>query len=193
MNTDVIHKKNLLRINTLKIRAKLSKKQILGKSAKGLENLVSLDNFLKLSSYLVFLSINNEVDTSELIKLLKHRNKDIFLPAFSNNKWAIKKFNNFSDLVNGPFGTKQPKGKVITVDSDISILPGIAFSKTGSRIGYGKGVYDRLLKNSKSYKIGICYDFQVKDKIVQEKQDVVVDALVTDKKVYLFNNNGIRK
>lgn len=38
---------------------------------------------------------------------------------------------------------------------DVAIIPGVAFDKRGARLGYGKGVFDRLLADSDALKIGL--------------------------------------
>jgi len=63
------------------------------------------------------------------------------------------------------------------------IVPGIAFDKAGSRIGFGKGCYDMFLDGLNAVKIGFCYDFQVMDEIPSDDHDIRMDFLVTEKGV----------
>ena len=59
-------------------------------------------------------------------------------------------------------------------------MPGVAFDKTGARLGYGKGYYDRLLADTRAMKIGVGYDFQlVDDDIDTDTHDVPVDIVIT--------------
>jgi len=51
------------------------------------------------------------------------------------------------------------------------------------RLGYGKGVYDRLLSKSNALKIGLSYDFQVLEKLPKEKHDLEIDILVTEARI----------
>ena len=51
------------------------------------------------------------------------------------------------------------------------------------RLGYGKGVFDKLLSKSKALRIGLAYDFQIVDEIPQEKHDLVMDLVVTEERV----------
>ena len=64
---------------------------------------------------------------------------------------------------------------------DVVIVPGVAFDKSGTRIGFGKGCYDRFLKQISSVKIGFCYEFQICDKIIADEHDINMDYLVTEK------------
>ncbi|MNU02273.1 5-formyltetrahydrofolate cyclo-ligase family protein [compost metagenome] len=55
------------------------------------------------------------------------------------------------------------------------------FNKNGSRLGKGKGFYDKALAEFSGIKVGICFDFQVAEKQVPiESHDIVMDYLVTD-------------
>ena len=67
---------------------------------------------------------------------------------------------------------------------DVSIIPGVAFDKKGVRLGYGKGVFDRLLAKSQAFKIGLAYDFQIVDELPREKHDLVMDIVESEKKVF---------
>jgi 5-formyltetrahydrofolate cyclo-ligase len=63
-------------------------------------------------------------------------------------------------------------------------VPALAFDKRGYRIGYGMGFYDKLLQNSKALKIGVGFDFQVKNfSIKEDKFDVSMNYIITEKRI----------
>ena len=66
---------------------------------------------------------------------------------------------------------------------DLCIVPGVAFDKTGHRIGFGGGYFDRLLKKTRAATIGLAYEFQIIDKVPVTAYDVAVDYIVTEKRV----------
>ena len=115
------------------------------------------------------------------------------MPAYlaTNNDYLFTRFDGWQNLEEGPKGILQPR-IIKSVDSsliEVAILPGLAFSKSGVRLGYGKGVFDRLLAKSKAIRIGLAYDFQLVDKIEKEKHDLLMDMVVTEKKVYRMKKN----
>jgi len=61
---------------------------------------------------------------------------------------------------------------------DIWFVPGIVFSKTYHRLGFGKGVYDRLLSKSAGYKIGIGYQFKGVPEWPKDPWDIPMDHLI---------------
>ena len=77
---------------------------------------------------------------------------------------------------------------------DICIIPGLAFSKEGQRLGRGKGYYDRYLEGFSGVKVGIAYSEQLENEVPCEEHDELLDGVVTDQGLYLggsllnFNN-----
>jgi 5-formyltetrahydrofolate cyclo-ligase len=59
-------------------------------------------------------------------------------------------------------------------------VPGIAFDRKMNRLGRGKGYYDRFLSKISAPKIGICFDFQLLDKIPAESTDIKMDYIVSE-------------
>ncbi|MBI2659471.1 5-formyltetrahydrofolate cyclo-ligase [Candidatus Woesearchaeota archaeon] len=136
-------------------RKALSKIEIAEKSAKIRENLYSLDEFKNSKNILFYVSFNNEVGTIETIKELlankKENGKNIIVPYVekNNSMLQLSEIKDFSDLEPKTFGILEPReNKIKNVDIgklDLVIVPGIAFDKSGHRIGYGHGYYDQFL------------------------------------------------
>ncbi len=68
-----------------------------------------------------------------------------------------------------------------TEDLDGFLVPGLAFSKKGQRIGRGKGFYDRTLKDIPGLKVGVCYSYQLFAELPTEVHDIKMDVMVSDK------------
>ena len=72
---------------------------------------------------------------------------------------------------------------------DIVIVPAVVFDLEKNRIGFGGGYYDTFLKkireeNKKILFIGICYDFQIIEKVPTEEHDVVLDFVVSESRIF---------
>ncbi|UOQ86010.1 5-formyltetrahydrofolate cyclo-ligase [Gracilibacillus salinarum] len=65
-------------------------------------------------------------------------------------------------------------------DIDLIIVPGIAFDKSGYRIGYGGGYYDRYLQSFRGKSISIAAGFQLYSSIPVQPHDIPVDIIITD-------------
>ena len=187
--------KHKLKDGIFKKRKSLSKREIDEKSAAMREKLFSLNEFKDAKNIMFYVSFNNEVDTIETIKeLLKNKGenkKNIIVPYVEKNNpiLQLSKLNGFDDLEPKTFGILEPKdGKIKKFDVkkvDLVLVPGIVFDENGHRIGYGYGYYDRFLRklNKNKTKIGLCYDFQLVDKIPEEKHDVPMDIIITEKRI----------
>lgn len=83
------------------------------------------------------------------------------------------------------FGVKmgEPIEAHPTVTPALFLVPGVAFYTDGVRLGRGKGYYDRYLENHNGLKIGLCFEFQILEELPQEDHDVLMDYLVTEKRV----------
>lgn len=130
---------------------------------------------------LIYVSFNDEVDTIKIIEyLLKY--KEVAVPKIENNKMNFYLINSLSELSFGTFNILEPTTKKVLTDfsNTICITPGICFSKDKYRLGYGKGYYDRFIKENHLYQIGLCYQACLLDKIPHDHYDQKVDEIITD-------------
>jgi len=179
--------KSALRESFLKKRKGLTIPEVIKKSQDVALKFFELAEIKGENHFAAYLPINNEVDTRKIIDELIQKGSNIFVPAFltTNNDYLFTGFDGWQNLEEGPKGILQPKSfKPIDPSFiEVAILPGLAFSKEGVRLGYGKGVFDKLLSKSKALRIGLAYDFQIVDEIPQEKHDLVMDLVVTEERV----------
>jgi 5-formyltetrahydrofolate cyclo-ligase len=88
-----------------------------------------------------------------------------------------------------PWGIREPKPDAARAakpcEIDLILVPGIAFSPGGGRLGRGAGFYDRLLARPgwHAKKIGVCFDCQLVDRLPVESHDHEVDCVVTESKI----------
>ncbi len=131
-----------------------------------------------------------EPDILPLLMDFLKKSWEIYLPKWSENEgYRMSRVANFADaLLPGRFSIPEPVSGDFLDKSDMERLlwfvPGIAFSKSGVRLGYGEGTYDRLLYGVEEGKIGICYDFQILTDLPSESHDVKMNYLVTEKNIY---------
>ena len=184
--------KQTLKSGILEKRKSLSKREIDEKSRVIKEKLFSLNEFKDAKNIMFYVSFNNEVDTINIIKgLLDKNEKKVIVPFVEkgNPVLQLSEIKDFNDLEPKTFGILEPReNKIKNFDIgklDLAIVPGIAFDKKGHRIGYGYGYYDRLLEklNKNIIKIGLCYEFQLIDKIPKQKHDIPMDIIITEKRI----------
>lgn len=72
---------------------------------------------------------------------------------------------------------------------DIFLLPCLGLDRKGTRLGRGKGFYDRILaQNSKAITLAVAWDIQVEPSLPQESHDVSIDGIVTQSWSLFFNS-----
>jgi 5-formyltetrahydrofolate cyclo-ligase len=133
----------------------------------------------------VYLSMEEEVDTRALIDKWIHEKK-FSVPKWAGDSFISVKFTGWDNVKRNKWGVDEPVDieKVPVPEIDCIIVPGLSFSKDGKRLGRGMGFYDRFLEKITAPKIGICFEFQMKENIPQDSWDQNVDMVVTEKGVY---------
>lgn len=157
------------------------------------QTLLGLEKIRKARRVMLFASMGSEVDTWGLAADLLQQDKQLFFPKTYWQERAIKAFavqNLTADLRLGRFGVQEPSSDAVMcspAELDVILLPGLAFSKNGCRIGYGAGLYDRFLASSSSYHVAVSFFEQLLSQIPCEAHDVRYDVLVTDQGLYTPN------
>ncbi|MCK5776849.1 MAG: 5-formyltetrahydrofolate cyclo-ligase [Bacteroidales bacterium] len=145
-----------------------------------LQQIEETEIFQQAKTVMVYWSMDDEVFTHDFVqKWAKH--KTIILPVVNGDQLELKVFSGLQNLISGDrFGIPEPKGELFTAanDIDLIIVPGVAFDNDGNRMGRGKAYYDKLLRASKAYKMGICFPFQIFDTIPYDELDVRMDLVI---------------
>ena len=140
------------------------------------------------TTVMVYLSAFNEPDTKDIINYLESNGIKIVIPISNTNTHTISLsyISGLDDLEKGAYGILEPVSpvEVNPKEVDVVLVPGIAFSKRGDRLGFGKGYYDKFLADFTGAKIGICYDFQMVADIPSSPHDIKMNAIVTEKRMY---------
>lgn len=93
-------------------------------------------------------------------------------------------------LVAGPYGAKVPVSGV-WLEPDVLIVPLVAFNRSGGRLGYGGGFYDRTLEmlraRRKTIAVGFAYSGQEDQNLPLESTDQPLDAIVTERETLVFS------
>ena len=130
-----------------------------------------LDNYNNIG---IYYPIGNEINIIPLVKYYK--NKNFYLPI-TKDVLYFSKYNYLDELVDGPFKTKEPKGRIISRDEiECFLIPCVGISNN-KRIGYGKGYYDKYLKDYNGLKIGICYKNTSNLNCMMDEFDVDLDMI----------------
>ena len=107
--------------------------------------------------------------------------KKIILPRVSGPKLNLHFVEHARELVAGSFGIFEPPehARLAQAKADLILVPGLAFDRSGMRLGRGGGYYDRFLVGFEGLRVGICFQEVVFDRIPFEPHDAMVDFLAT--------------
>lgn len=150
--------------------------------------LVNSELFKDAETLLIYVSVNNEIDTNSIIKFALSEGKKVAVPYCVGNMMNFLVIKSPDDLIDGKFGipTADPE-KCFSVEdfsNALCVVPGLSFDNYGNRLGYGGGFYDRFLSKNKVKTVGLCYERSISNALPIEKYDIATD--------YILNENGLK-
>ena len=156
--------------------------------------ILSLGVWKKARTAAVYIPLPGEVDIWPLISEGFSDGKVILAPLIipESCSTVFLRFSDKSELMPGPFGLLQPEGgEIYSPDViDVIIVPGLAFTPEGARVGFGKGYYDKALKGFSGVTVAPAFDFQMYDELPVSSHDIPVDYVVNEKIIYICRKKG---
>ncbi len=145
--------------------------------------------YRKARRILFYYPADGEVSLQELLREeLAGKEKKIILPAMVGGKMLLREISSFDELHAGPYDIFQPhenSQERTPAKADLALIPGVAFDRSGNRLGFGKGNYDALLRKFCASEphvptIGIAFQEQLMENIPAESHDVRLNIIITD-------------
>jgi 5-formyltetrahydrofolate cyclo-ligase len=159
------------------------------KSAGITDKLLSLTEYQKAGNILVYLSLKKEVQTDSLIKKIFEMGKRVFVPIVNEKNLIVSElFSLDINFIKGTDGIPVPDKKDRAIVSpeiiDLAVVPGLAFTRVGARLGRGKGCYDKFLSGFSALKVGVAFNLQLLDFIPLSPHDVGMDKVITESEIF---------
>ena len=185
--------KNQLRLKYKRLREELSPDQIEDLSLQIANQVLQLPIW-DYSFYHLFLSISEkrEINTEALLHILQGKDKNVVLSKSDLETHHLTNYllTDSTILKNNAWGIPEPQGGIEIPPQQIEVvfIPLLAFDKSGHRIGYGKGFYDRFLSacTGRTIKVGLSFFEAEKEIPGILSSDVPMDYCVTPEKIYTF-------
>lgn len=129
----------------------------------------------------VTLSMPIELDTAPVIEAAWSANKKTVVPKIVNHQMIFVPFDDGSSLQTGQLSIREPVTEVAVSANkiDMVIVPGLAFTRSGARLGFGAGYYDRFLVNYTGKTIALALSPQIKQNIPIEAHDQLIQEVLT--------------
>ncbi len=187
--------KQQLRQKLQKCLLEITAEQRSQKSKKACQNLISTPEFQRASVVMMFVSLLQEVDTSEAILCAWQLGKMVVVPKIS---WQQRhmipvQINSLETGFSTEVGGLQNPVTGVPIpfeEIDLVVTPALAFDRKGNRLGRGGSYYDRFFANEelKVRRCGFAFEEQLVESVPVTERDEPIDFLVTDERIIYFNN-----
>jgi len=145
------------------------------------QNLKRITSFTNSQNIACYFPIGSEVDTHNIMLGMLEQDKNLLLPRIVNNNLEFCIVPNLEKLEKGSFEIMEPRDSCKKAEKiNCVLIPTVGVSKSGVRLGYGKGYYDRFLSSTDAVKISLTYSKQIVKSIPSDSHDIKIDWIVTE-------------
>lgn len=169
--------KNELRKRMRQVRAEVDDR--LFRSVDLWRQVAELPGYRAASAVMAFKGFGSEPDTDPLFARIAADGKRLLLPRVDGDDIVVVDGN--GPMERSRIGVEEPKGPALPIELvEFVIVPGLAFTLDGFRLGYGGGFYDRFLpKTEHTPNVGVCFTEQLLDELPTEPWDIRVQQVVS--------------
>lgn len=151
------------------------------------QKLYALPGYRAANVVAAYASFGSELDTSGFLASVLADGKQLVLPRIirAQRELELRQVSDLgAELVQGVWGIREPAERcpIIPVTQvEFMLVPGVAFTAGGARLGYGGGYYDRLLASlpRRVVRIAAAFELQMVDYLPEGPHDQRVDQVVT--------------
>lgn len=162
-------------------KRQMTSQQIEIASARLCEMFTATSQYRQAKTVYGYLPYNQEVRTVPLLEQALRDGKRVAVPKIYGEEMKFIYLDDLSKVEKSSFGIPEPVlDEPIADDTTALVLmPGLAFTKAGDRMGYGGGFYDKFLSSEPDHPtVALCYDFQIVDEIPTAEYDIPVDLVL---------------
>lgn len=128
-----------------------------------------------------YLPYNQEVRTIPMLEQALRDGKTVAVPKVYGDTMRFICLSDLSQVAKGYAGIPEPIADAPVAEdaTALVLMPGLAFTKNGDRMGYGGGFYDRFLAEEPNHPtLALCYAFQMVEQLPTEEFDIPVDCVL---------------
>ncbi len=150
------------------------------------QEFLNTDVYLQAQELLCYVSTKDEIDTREIIADALRKGKKVFVPKCTEQKGVMLFYliGSFDDLKVGSYGIFEPVNTSVdnewsqTDKKSVCVVPALCCDRSGNRLGYGGGYYDRFLRNFNGKTVCLCYSRFSDVDLPFEEYDVPCDMVI---------------
>jgi len=188
-NYDIREYKRAIREKYKRIRAAVTDEQRGAKNSAIAKRLLGLDQYKSCRTLLIYVSIGTETDTRAIITSALADGKTVAVPkSFPEDRsMRFYSISSLDELSPGVYGVPEPDDSPQRLVSEFNgclcVVPALAYDLQGYRMGYGKGYYDRFLKDLPGCRVGLAFEECVCRYLPRGRFDTAVELIVTDRRL----------
>ena len=173
--------KKELRARIRQQKRAMTEEQIVEASARLGELFVNTPQYRQAKTIYGYLPYNQEVRTVPMLEQALRDGKKVAVPKCYGNEMKFIYMDDLTKVENGYANIPEPvaDGPVAEDKTALVLMPGMAFTEKGDRMGYGGGFYDKFLAAEPDHPtVALCYDFQMVESLPTEEYDIPVDCVL---------------
>ena len=203
-------RKESIRTNMHARRAALTPLGIRQASAKIQRAVMKLPEWATARRVCMYLALPTEAQTWALLAACWKTGKQVLVPAYrkKERRYDLARLRPGDPVKNSHWAVPEPTrprwatpnratpNRVTPTHVDLVVTPGLAFDRSGGRVGHGGGHYDRLLTGTalqQAFKVGLALECQMVERAPMNAQDIRMDTVVTERAVYRRQNGHTNK
>ena len=148
------------------------------------QNLKKISAYTNSQNIACYFPIGSEIDTHSIMLGILEQGKNMLLPKITENNMEFFVVPNLEKLEKGRFDIMEPKDSCKKAENvDCILVPTVGISKSGDRLGYGSGYYDKFLSSTDAIKISLTYSKQIVKFVPSESHDIKIDLIITEDEI----------
>lgn len=155
---------------------------------------VALPQYTAARTVMFYIDVRTEVRTRHFLPEALTHGKRIVVPYCVDGELELFHLESMDELEIGMYKILEPKAELRTLASkrlepeylDMVMVPGVAFDRTGARMGHGFGYYDKLLEHVQPHAplVALAFECQLFPEIPTQDHDIFMDLIITEEAVY---------
>ncbi len=192
MTGDASHQKRALRVELRERRRQLTDRDRDTTTAALTEHLVTLATDLRVTSIAAYLSTNDEPNVRPFVEWAIGRGIRVLVPVSRDDgllDWAVTDGRQETEGLHGmPEPVGELLGPIAINDVDLIVVPAAAVDRSGMRMGWGRGYFDRTLGSMERCPpvYAVVFDTELVDSVPIEVHDKSVDGVITPSAIVTF-------
>jgi 5-formyltetrahydrofolate cyclo-ligase len=162
--------------------------------------LVALPEYQQARTVMYYVDVRSEVRTRHDLPAALTHGKKIVVPYCVDNELELFHLEGMDELSIGMYRILEPKAELRSIatkkplieELDLVVVPGVAFTRDGARMGHGFGYYDKLLHKARPDMplVALAFECQLFDDIPTVAHDVFMDLVLTERAAYRGRGRG---